>query len=185
MFATRAGTLRLRTLTLEDAPEFARHAAADREHLREHLSWGETTHELDGALAWLGRYHEGADGRVLVAGAFDGDTLVGGALLMGHEPAAAAVEVGCWATAGVVGQGVAGAASAALIAHARGVLAAERVVWRCTTVNPPLARARRAPRLPVRGDAAQRARPARGALRPGPPVARRRGARPVRGRLTR
>jgi RimJ/RimL family protein N-acetyltransferase len=45
------------------------------------------------------------------------------------------VEVGCWVTAGVVGQGVAGAASAALIAHARGVLAAERVMWRCTTVN--------------------------------------------------
>jgi RimJ/RimL family protein N-acetyltransferase len=134
--ATCAGTLRLRTLTPDDAPEFARHVAGDRAHLREHLSWGDTTHELDGARAWLVRYHEGHDARVLAAGAFDGDTLVGGALLAGHEPAAAAVEVGCWATSAVVGRGVAGAASAALIGHARGVLAAERVVWRCTTVNP-------------------------------------------------
>jgi hypothetical protein len=36
--ATRAPTpLRLRTLTPEDANAFARHAAADLEHLREHL----------------------------------------------------------------------------------------------------------------------------------------------------
>ena len=73
---------------------------------------------------------------MLAAGAFAGEELVGGALLVGHDPAAAAVEVGCWATTAVEGRGVAGAASAVLIAHARRVLAAERVVWRCTTVNP-------------------------------------------------
>ena len=132
----RAGaTLRLRTLTPDDAPEFARHVAADHAHLREHLSWGATTHVVDGARDWLLRYHEHRDGRLLAAGAFAGEQLVGGSLLIGHEPDGMAVEVGCWVTTPVEGRGVAGAASAAMIAHARRALAAERVVWRCTTVN--------------------------------------------------
>ena len=137
----RAGAvLRLRTLTPDDAPEFARHVAADQAHLREHLSWGATTHVVDGARDWLLRYHERRDGRVVAAGAFAGERLVGGALLVGHEPDGMAVEVGCWVTTPVEGRGVAGAASAAMIAHARRALAAERVVWRCTTVNRARAR---------------------------------------------
>ena len=87
---------------------FARHVAADRDHLAEHLSWGATTHVADGARAWLLRYHERRDGRVLAVGAFAEGELVGGALLAGHEPDAAAVEVGCWATTAVEGRGVAG-----------------------------------------------------------------------------
>jgi len=135
--STRAGVpLRLRTLTPDDAREFARHVAADQARLREHLSWGATTHVVDGAREWLLRYHERRDGRLLAAGAFAGEQLVGGALLVGHEPDHREVEVGCWVTTAVEGRGVAGAASAALIAHARRALAAERVVWRCTTVNP-------------------------------------------------
>lgn len=133
--ASRAGTLRLRTLTPDDAEAFARHVAADRAHLREHLPWGDVAHEPGGARAWLGRYAEHADGRVLVAGAFASEEIVGGALLMAHRPEAAAVELGCWASSRVAGQGVAGAACAALLGYARDALRAERVIWFCTTDN--------------------------------------------------
>ena len=77
----------------------------------------------------------GRNGRVLAAGAFDGSEIVGGALLAHHDPPAASVELGCWATSGVQGLGVARAASEALIAYARAELAVERVAWRSTTVN--------------------------------------------------
>jgi RimJ/RimL family protein N-acetyltransferase len=135
--ATRAPTpLRLRTLTPDDAPAVARHAAADLEHLREHLGWPEPATEPGGARRWLEAYANGEDGRVLVAGAFDREEIVGGALLLQHEPAIAAIELGCWAIGRVQGLGVARAACEALIAHARTELGAERVAWRCTTVNP-------------------------------------------------
>jgi ribosomal-protein-serine acetyltransferase len=133
---TRSGKpLRLRTLTPADAGSFARHAAADVEHLREHLGWAQAASEPAGAFAWLEAYAAGDDGRVLVAGAFDGDEIVGGALLLHHERDAATIELGCWAVSAVEGMGVARAACAALIGYARRELRVERVAWRCTTVN--------------------------------------------------
>jgi ribosomal-protein-serine acetyltransferase len=134
--ATRApASLRLRTLTMADAAAFARHVAADAEHLGTHLPWPDTAAEPAGAREWLELYESGSDGRVLVAGALDGDEIVGGALLMHHEPATATVELGCWAIAAVEGMGVARASCQALIAYARGQLGVERVEWRTTTVN--------------------------------------------------
>jgi ribosomal-protein-serine acetyltransferase len=127
--------LRLRTLTPDDAPAFARHAAADLEHLREHLPWALGAAAPDGARAWLESYDRREAGRVLVAGAFDGDAIVGGALLLNHKPETAAIEIGCWATSAVQGRGVARAACRALIAFARRELQVERVTWHCTTVN--------------------------------------------------
>jgi RimJ/RimL family protein N-acetyltransferase len=123
---TRSGRpLRLRTLTPADAGAFARHAAADVEHLREHLGWAEAAADPAGAFAWLEAYAAGDDGRVLVAGAFDGDEIVGGVLLLHHEPDVAAVELGCWAVSAVEGQGVARGACAALIGFARRELRVE------------------------------------------------------------
>jgi ribosomal-protein-serine acetyltransferase len=134
--ATRAPRpLRLRTLTPADADAFARHAAREIEHLREHLPWADAAAEPGGARVWLEAYARGAGGRVVVAGAFDGEEIVGGALLLHHEPEAHAVEIGCWATTAVERRGVARAACVALIAYARKQLAAERVVWRCPTAN--------------------------------------------------
>jgi ribosomal-protein-serine acetyltransferase len=127
--------LRLRTLTPDDAHAFARHTAADVEHLREHLPWADAAVEPDGARAWLESYARREEGRVLVAGAFDGDQIVGGALLLHHDPYAATIEIGCWATAAVEGRGVARAACRALIAFARRELYVERIAWHCTTVN--------------------------------------------------
>jgi RimJ/RimL family protein N-acetyltransferase len=128
--------LRLRTLTPDDAPAFARHCAGDVEHLREHLPWAEPASRPEGAKAWLEMYARGDDGRVLVAGAFAGEDVVGGALLLHHDPDQAAIELGCWATRAVRGRGVARAACRALIALAREQLRVERVVWQCTTANP-------------------------------------------------
>ena len=90
--------LRLRTLTPDHAVDFARHVAADLEHLRVHLPWPDAAAEPAGALGWLEAYADGSDGRVLAAGAFDGSEIVGGALLAHHEPAAASIELGCWAS---------------------------------------------------------------------------------------
>jgi ribosomal-protein-serine acetyltransferase len=134
--ATRAPTpLRLRTLTPADAAAFARHIAADAEHLREHLPWPDIAADPAGAREWLELYASGRDGRVLVAGAFNGAEIVGGALLTHHEPAMAAIELGCWAIAAVEGMGVARASCQALIAYARAQLRVERVEWRTTSVN--------------------------------------------------
>ena len=127
--------LRLRTLTPDDAVAFARHVAADLEHLRVHLPWPESAAEPAGARTWLQAYADGGNGRVLAAGVFDGPEIVGGALLAHHDPPTASVELGCWATSGVQGLGVARAASEALIVYARTELAVERVAWQSTTVN--------------------------------------------------
>jgi hypothetical protein len=56
--ATRAAApLRLRTLTPNHAHAFARHAAADLEH----LPWAEAASEAPGAAGWLDAYQLGSD----------------------------------------------------------------------------------------------------------------------------
>ena len=127
--------LRLRALTPDDAEAFARHAAADVEHLREHMPWPELASDPAGAREWLQLYAAGVDGRVVVAGAVDGDEIVGGAMLLHHVPSFANIELGCWVTSAVEGMGVARAACRALIAYARAELGVERIEWRTTTVN--------------------------------------------------
>jgi RimJ/RimL family protein N-acetyltransferase len=134
--ATRAPRqLRLRTLTPDDADAVARHAAADLERLRVHLRWPEPASVPAGAREWLELYARGDDGRVLVAGALDGEEIVGGALLLHYDPEFGSIELGCWVCSSVEGLGVARAACTALIAYARARLAVERIEWRCTTVN--------------------------------------------------
>jgi RimJ/RimL family protein N-acetyltransferase len=128
--------LRLRTLTAADADAFARHVARDLEHLHAHLPWAESAAHPAGARAFLELYDRGEEGRVTIAGAFDGDALVGGALLLNHKPDLATVEIGCWVAGAAEGLGVARAACAALVEHARAELAVERIEWHCTTTNP-------------------------------------------------
>jgi len=134
--ATRAPRpLRLRTLTPDDAQALARQAAADVDHLREHLPWAEPASDPAGAREWLQLYAARVDGRVVVVGAVDGDEIVGGAMLLHHVPSFANVELGCWVTSTVEGMGVARAVCRALIAYARAELGVERIEWRTTTVN--------------------------------------------------
>ena len=172
--ATRAGTLRLRTLTPDDAPEFARHVAGDRAHLREHLSWGDTTHELDGARAWLDPLPRGPrrararGGRVRRRHARR-RRAAGGARARGGRRGgrAAGRRRPSWAAAWPARPARRSSATRA------GVLAAERVVWRCTTVNPRSRALAERLGFRLRGDAAQRARAPRRAPRPRRPLARR------------
>jgi ribosomal-protein-serine acetyltransferase len=125
----------LRRLTVADADAFAAHVAADQERLSEHLAWPAVTDTAEGAAAWLGRYDRGEDGRVLLGGAWRGDDLLGGALLMHHDPDYGNVEVGCWLVAAGEGHGVAAAACRAVIAIGRRELGVERVEWRAAPEN--------------------------------------------------
>jgi ribosomal-protein-serine acetyltransferase len=130
------GELRLRRLTVADARAFAAHTVADHQRLREHVPWPDRTTTVEGAERWLGAYERGEDGRVLVAGVWDAGAIVGGALLMHHDPDHGVVELGCWTVAAAEGRGVARAACVELIRVARRDLRVERVAWQCTTQNP-------------------------------------------------
>lgn len=130
----------LRRLGSADADAFAAHVAGDLEHLGEHLPWPALTRDPSGAADWLGAYERQEEGRVLAAGAWQGDALVGGGVLFRHDPDAAAVELGIWMVTGSEGRGLAGAVCRTLLAVARRDLRAERVAWNCTTGN---ARSRR------------------------------------------
>ncbi len=125
----------LRRLTSADAAAFARHVARDAERLQEHLPWPAATATPEGARAWLGPYERQEDGRVVVAGAWHGDELLGGALLFQHDAEAATAAIGVWVVAAGEGCGLASAACRAVLAAARSQLGIERVEWRSTTVN--------------------------------------------------
>jgi ribosomal-protein-serine acetyltransferase len=125
----------LRRLTTADAAAFAAHVAADLEHLGEHLPWPALTATEEGAERWLGLYERGEDGRVVAGGAWCDGELLGGALLLHHDPAHANVELGTWVATAGEGHGVAAAACRALLAVARGHLGAERVEWYAATGN--------------------------------------------------
>ncbi len=129
------GALRLRTLTTADAAAYAAAVAGDRERLREHLVWPDATADEDGARGFLERYERRQDGRVLLAGAWRGERLLGAALLMSHDEVNAVIELGVWMTREAAGRGVAAAACRALLRLARSDLRAERVVWRCAPGN--------------------------------------------------
>ncbi|HEV3001860.1 MAG TPA: GNAT family protein [Solirubrobacteraceae bacterium] len=126
----------LRRLTPADAEPFAAHIARDLEHVGEHLPWPWVTADAEGAARWLAAYEAREGGRVVAAGAWHGDALVGGGVLFFHDPATAVVELGVWTTAPAEGRGVATAACRALLAAAREELAVERVVWQSSTRNP-------------------------------------------------
>jgi len=125
----------LRRLTPAHAKEFAAHVARDLDHLGAYLPWPARTADAAGAEAWLGAYDERLEGRVVAAGAWHDEVLVGGGVLFAHDPAQAVVELGIWMTSGAAGRGVATAVCRALLAHARRELEAERVVWQSATGN--------------------------------------------------
>lgn len=132
---TLPGVVTLRRLTSGDAVVFAEHVAADLERLGEYLPWPAHTATPEGAERWLGRYERGEDGRVLVAGAWSGPQLVGGAVLFGYDAAQGNIEIGCWVVTAGEGYGVAFSACRELLAIARNELRVERVEWRTATAN--------------------------------------------------
>lgn len=133
---TLLGTLRLRALTLEDAPAFAAHVRGDMPRLGEHLNWPAHGTTTEGARALLDRYVTPGGRSVSIAGAFAGEEIVAGSLLVAHDEAAAGIELGVWATARGAGTGAAAEACRGLVAAARRDLAVERIAWRAPTDNP-------------------------------------------------
>lgn len=129
-----AGDVRLRSLTAADADGFAAHVAADLSRLAEFLAWPERTDTAGGALDFLRPYVEQSDGRRLIAGIWADGALVGGVVLFHHDPVAAVIELGCWATAAAEGQGVVRAACVEGLRLARS-WGVERVQWHCDPRN--------------------------------------------------
>ena len=125
----------LRRLGSADADAFARHVAADERHLGEHLPWPEVTNTPEGAADWLGKYERQENGRVLVGGAWSGDELIGGALLLHYDATYANVELGVWVVSAAEGTGVASAACRELIRVARDDLRAQRIEWQAAVDN--------------------------------------------------
>lgn len=126
----------LRRLSAADAPAFAAHAELDHEHLGRFLGWPEICRSPEGAAGWLGNYEHQVDGRVVAGGAWrDDGRLLGGALLLRHDPVLRNVELGVWAAAETAGSGLAAACCRILLAVARDDLQAARVIWECDTEN--------------------------------------------------
>jgi ribosomal-protein-serine acetyltransferase len=127
--------LLLRPATPADAPAFAAHVAADVEHLGEHLGWPATSTTPEGAAAFIDPYLRRDDGRELMLLLADGDAVVGGTVLLHHDPRVGAIEVGCWIGTGYEGQGIVRRAVLATVAHARSALGSHRVVWTAAADN--------------------------------------------------
>lgn len=144
----------LRRLTTADAEAFSSHVAAAREHLRRYLPWPDRTHTVAGAREWLCAYEQGWDGRVVAAGVWSGDRLIGGTTLLHHDPVMAVAELGVWVVPEAQGRGVAAAAGRAAIAAARTELGVERLEWQCVTEN--VASRRLAERLGFRHEGTRR-----------------------------
>jgi RimJ/RimL family protein N-acetyltransferase len=130
------GAVRLRPATAGDAEAWAAHVAADLGHLGEHLPWPAATAEPAGAAAFIGRYLHREGGRaLLLVLEDDGGRLVGGTVLMTHDPRTRSIELGTWVVLGLEGRGVVRAACRATIAHARRALDVHRVVWTAASGN--------------------------------------------------
>jgi ribosomal-protein-serine acetyltransferase len=130
------GPVTLRRFSADgDAEAFAEHVVRGGERLRAYLPWPDATRTPDGAQAWLGAYERGRDGRVVAVGAWCGEVLTGGGVLMHHDPEAASVELGVWVVGEAAGAGVAGAICRVLLAEARDELAVHRVSWQCASGN--------------------------------------------------
>jgi ribosomal-protein-serine acetyltransferase len=149
-----SGEVTLLRLSSADAAAFAAHTAGDLEHLGRFLGWPALTSTPDGAAGWLRAYERQEDGRVVAGGAWRGGVLLGGALLLHHEPRYHNVELGCWAVSSAAGTGLAAACCRELIRVARRDLQAERVAWLADTEN--VASRRLAGRLGFRLEGTQR-----------------------------
>ena len=134
---TAVAGVTVRRLAAADAGAFARHVAGDLERLGAYLPWPADTCYPAGAHEWLAAYDEQREGRVVAAGAWSGEELLGGAVLFHHDPPAAAVELGCWVIGSAQGKGVASACCRALVRVARQDVGAERLEWRSSAANVP------------------------------------------------
>jgi ribosomal-protein-serine acetyltransferase len=125
----------MRRLTSADGGVFAKHVSDDLDHLGEHLAWPAKATTPQGAADWLRKYERQEEHRVVVGGAFAGDELLGGALLLDYDDTCANIELGVWIVSKAEGKGVATAACLALIDLARRELKVERIAWHAAREN--------------------------------------------------
>ncbi|MBB4906344.1 GNAT family N-acetyltransferase [Actinophytocola algeriensis] len=126
----------LRALEPWQAPEFAAHVAAAREHLMEWLPWGTSAASDEGAAQLLQRYADAqarGEGRIL--GIWVGGKLMGGVLFRVWEQSRGMCELGVWLAPEAVGRGLVTRASRVMIEWAFRERGIHRVEWRCATGN--------------------------------------------------
>lgn len=124
----------LRRLRPGDAEAFTAHVLEAGSQLSDALNWARRTRDVASTLEFMAPYERPDPGRVLLAGAWAGQQLVGGGMLFAHDPVNASVELGIWTTA--PGRGVAEATCRALLGLARAELRVERVQWHAVVGNP-------------------------------------------------
>jgi ribosomal-protein-serine acetyltransferase len=128
-------TLLVRSIEPSDTDAWVTHVRTDLEHLGEFLGWPAVTTDPIAARGFITRYAEQQTGRKLLLGAFDGPRLMGGTVLMSHQPQTATVELGCWIVAALEGQGVVRQLCLQTLRYAREALLVHRVEWRSASDN--------------------------------------------------
>lgn len=125
----------VRPLRPADMEAWVEHTRGDLAHLGEHLSWPERTCDPGRALQFITRYAEREGGRVVLLGSLLGERLVGGSVLMDHDPSTGSVELGCWAVSEIEGQGLTRRLCVETLRYAREALKAHRVQWKAASAN--------------------------------------------------
>ena len=128
-------TLLVRPVEPSDTDASVTHVCADLDHLGEFLGWPAVTTDPIAARGFITRYAEQQAGRKLLLGAFDGPRLMGGTVLMGHQPLTGTVELGCWIVAALEGKGVVRQLCLQTLRYARDELVVHRVEWRSASDN--------------------------------------------------
>ena len=128
-------TLMVRPIEPSDTDAWVTHVRGELEHLGAFLGWPAATTDPSAARGFITRYAEQQSGRKLLLGAFDGPDLMGGTVLMSHDPLTGAVELGCWIAAALQGQGVVRHLCLETLRYAREDLLVHRVEWRTASEN--------------------------------------------------
>jgi ribosomal-protein-serine acetyltransferase len=128
-------TLMVRPIEASDTDAWVTHVRGELGHLGAFLGWPAATSDPSAARAFITRYAEQLSGRKLLLGAFDGPDLMGGTVLMSHDPLTGAVELGCWIAAALEGQGVVRRLCLETLRYAREDLCVHRVQWRTASEN--------------------------------------------------
>jgi ribosomal-protein-serine acetyltransferase len=128
-------TLMVRPIEPSDADAWVTHVRGELDHLGAFLGWPAATTDPAAARGFITRYAHQQSGRKLLLGAFAGPDLMGGTVLMSHDPLTGAVELGCWIAAALQGQGVVRDLCLQTLHYAREDLLVHRVEWRTASEN--------------------------------------------------
>ncbi|MES2170893.1 MAG: GNAT family protein [Actinomycetota bacterium] len=137
MFAVPlSSSAELRPLEVWNDVEFAANLERAREHIRPWVGPSFVTEGVPAARATLARYADqtARDGS-RIFGIWDDGVLVGGAMFVEFDAAAATCELGCWLEPAAEGRGLITAACAALVDWAFDERGIHRAEWHCRADN--------------------------------------------------